>query len=226
VNDLSAATEFEAWFSNVVECSAAWEARDFDRLHALDRERPASPAPDMVAARVSRLCDSALEWTNNLGPSRSGHLLWYLMGVGEQVWHDVAKASAAAATQAILSLKSLYGMFASRLTEPVHATQDASDPLGSVCYMLWDIDGGLESIPRFDRPPHLVAPCFEVLEHALSLDSPACWQSALHGLGHIQFSRKDDRARELIDAFLRSRGNSVPEHLAVYAAHARKGYVQ
>jgi hypothetical protein len=126
---------------------------------------------------------------------------------------------------AVRSLERLYeGCFARHLVG-WNGIGGTSPPLESACFMLWDMDGGIGAIPLLRRPKHLVPICYEVLEHALALDSPQCWASALHGLGHIVGSHPSP-ARELIDAFLDGKGRDAPEDLRAYAQDARRGHVQ
>lgn len=99
--------------------------------------------------------------------------------------------------------------------EPPHA-------LNRVCYMLWDMDC-LEGAAMFPGHEHLVDPIFEVLEGALALDSIACQESALHGLGHLA-SYHRDRVERAIDARLGAEPPLTPA-LRKYAAAARSGGV-
>ena len=75
-----------------------------------------------------------------------------------------------------------------------------SNPLNTVCYMWWDI------LPIFGRPAepaHAGVPdaCLEVMRLTLDLDSDACRESALHGLGHWH-DAYPRRVETIIDTFL------------------------
>ena len=213
-------TTYDSWLQSNIEASKAWRSHDYDRLGELEQRELSA---DEIAAHVQTFCERSAELPDRIGRDETGHLIWYLMGGGRQVWLDVRKASASARLDAIVSLESLYAeLFANHLTDPEDATTAVAHPLGTACYMLWDMDGGLESIAMTGGQPQVDA-CFEVLEHILHLDSPACWLSALHGLGHLA-SYHSDRVRAVVDAFL-ARGEG-PEHLRQYAKAARRGCVQ
>ena len=57
----------------------------------------------------------------------------------------------------------------------------------------------------------------------LALDSLACQESALHGLGHWQHAYPEE-VQQIIDRFLNANKNLRPE-LAAYARSARTGCV-
>jgi hypothetical protein len=88
--------------------------------------------------------------------------------------------------------------------------------------MLWDMDQ-IQYAAIVPGGEHLVDPVFEVLTGVLALDSIACRESALHGLGHLVW---DHRAlvQGIIDGFLRAHPG-LPEPLADYAQRARYGRV-
>jgi hypothetical protein len=62
-----------------------------------------------------------------------------------------------------------------------------------------------------------------VMEGMLDLPSPACRESALHGLGHWH-TRHSDQVGAIIDGFLSQHTGLRPE-LAAYARAARTGCV-
>jgi hypothetical protein len=66
--------------------------------------------------------------------------------------------------------------------------------------------------------------CLQVMEQGLNLESIACQESSLHGLGHWQH-RYPQRVDQVIDPFLAAHPNLRPELLA-YARSARRGCVQ
>lgn len=62
-----------------------------------------------------------------------------------------------------------------------------------------------------------------LMQQCLELDHPACIESALHGLGHMVFS-KPKIARPIIDNFLKKHRHADPE-LLEYARAARTGII-
>ena len=204
--------------------STTWSAHDWDAHCALDAEGPRL-TPDEVAEFVEDFCSRAGRHVEELGADSVGQMIWYLMGSGEQVWHTVRDSSPEYGTDAIRSLCLLYERCFAKHLPGWSGLGGHAPPLLSACHMLWDMDGGLLGIPLFGKPKILVPICYEVLEHALGLDSPECWASALHGLGHIVYSHKNP-AQELIDSWLAGRGRSAPEDLKAYAHAARSGCIQ
>jgi hypothetical protein len=95
-----------------------------------------------------------------------------------------------------------------------HRDEPGAGPLNGVCYMWWDVFAG--------GGPELNPATFATIERILALDSIACQESALHGLGHWPAGR--DAAVAAIDAYLRRSPGLRPE-LAAYATAARSGCV-
>ena len=125
---------------------------------------------------------------------------------------------------ALSAIYDLYaGLFAARCAPLLgHRSQGADLPLNSICYMWWDVlpiwPGG--AYP--DRRATIDA-CLDAMERSLALDSPACQEGALHGLGHW----RDDcaaRVEPVIDAYL-GRGRTLSTELRSYAQAARAGAV-
>lgn len=103
-----------------------------------------------------------------------------------------------------------------------HLDEAGSGPLNGICYMWWDI---YPFAPGAEGPD---LRAFEeavvtVMERSLQIPSPACQESALHGLGH--WLRADaDRITVIIDRFLDDNPDLRPA-LRAYAHSARSGCV-
>ena len=124
----------------------------------------------------------------------------------------------------IASIHQLYEQcFAGRCSPHLsHIDETGASPLNMVCYMWWDI------IPLYgkpDDPAHkaLDEAVLQVMESTLQLDSIACRESALHGLGHWQHAYPG-RVGEIIDRFS-MRQPDLPEKLRAYMVNAYVGYV-
>ena len=103
-----------------------------------------------------------------------------------------------------------------------HLDEPGANPLNAVCYMWWDI------IPIAGKPDdparrQLDQAILKVMESTLQLDSIACRESALHGLGHWQMYYPD-QVREIIDSFS-LRHPQLPEKLGTYMKAAYIGCV-
>jgi hypothetical protein len=115
-------------------------------------------------------------------------------------------------------------LFASRCTEHLsHFDAAGANPLNSACYMWWDIFCHWGN-PTAAAYAELDAELLTVLKQILLLDSMACQESALHGLGHWQANYPKE-VREIIDDYLARRLN-LPPILQSYACNARIGHVQ
>jgi len=115
-------------------------------------------------------------------------------------------------------------LFARRCSSHLlHLDEVGAGPLNPVCYMWW------EDFPTRGRPtePGYAAVDVEllaVMKRALALDSLACQESALHGLGHWQ-QDYPGVVEQTIDEFL-ARADGMRPELREYAEYARLGYVQ
>ncbi len=98
-----------------------------------------------------------------------------------------------------------------------HLDEPDANPLNSICYMWWDL------LPILWYEPPFYPVGFEVMQDTLQLDSIACQEAALHGLGHLAFYRKDEVAA-VIDQFLEQHPNMRPE-LRSYTLAARSGCI-
>jgi hypothetical protein len=113
--------------------------------------------------------------------------------------------------------------FAKRCTPHLsHLDEPGASRLNAVCYMWWDL---LPIAAQSNDPDHagLDREILGVMESTLRLDSVACQESALHGLGHWQHDYPQ-RVGELIDTFLQSQKN-LREELRTYAKSAARGCV-
>ena len=122
--------------------------------------------------------------------------------------------------QGIRSIATLFArLFALRCSDHLsHFDEVGAGALNSVCYMWWDI---LPARGRDGEP--LDAELLAVMKRVLTLDSVACQESALHGLGHWCMYYPE-MVVQAIDKFLAQAGNARAE-LRQYAKRAREGDV-
>ena len=124
----------------------------------------------------------------------------------------------------IYSIHQLYEQcFAERCTPHLsHIDEPGTGPLNMVCYMWWDI------IPISGHPGDPVWEEFDqdilnVMGSTLQLDSIACQESALHGLGHWQ-RQYPERVGDIINSFSMSH-RDLQKELETYMKNAFVGYV-
>lgn len=124
----------------------------------------------------------------------------------------------------VASFHSLYEQCFARRCSPhlSHLDEPDANPLNLVCYMWWDI---IPIIGQPDDPARsgLDRAILQVMESTLQLDSIACRESALHGLGHWQMYYPA-RVGEIIDRFSMKHPR-LPEKLEAYMKAAYTGYV-
>ena len=100
-----------------------------------------------------------------------------------------------------------------------HFDEPGTKPLNSICYMWWDLRR--DDCSKNQEIHQLF---LKIMEKILYLNSDACKESALHGLGHWHFAFPE-QTTVIIDKFLACANNIRPE-LKRYALNARIGYVQ
>lgn len=214
-----AAPSVDEWFRRLSDTATAWQSADGAHAARIDL---GPTDPDSLARQTVLFCEHAGSQRALLTDEQLGRSIWYWCGVGRSVWFRIKKADPPLAASAVRSLEHLYrDLFA---TLPHREQGPTRGRLESACFMLWDMDGGLSSLLLNGRP-HLREACEGVIDTALSLDSPACWHSALHGLGHAA-ATGSRRAKRTIDRFTQHHGAKLGPHLLHYAEAARRGQVQ
>jgi hypothetical protein len=109
------------------------------------------------------------------------------------------------------------------LSHLIRTAQPDVSPINMPCYMWWDI---LPYLGKPDDPDHrqIDPVMLDVMRRTLDLESVACREGALHGLGHWHAIYPND-VEEIVDTFLASHLQIAPE-LRDYALSARGGCVQ
>jgi hypothetical protein len=102
-----------------------------------------------------------------------------------------------------------------------HLAREAPPAINTVTYMWWESFPGL--VGRDDPQRRLVIDAeLDCMEQILGIDSVACQEAALHGLGH--WAGDESRCVEIIDRYLSSGRATLPQ-LVAYARSARSGCV-
>lgn len=168
------------------------------------------------ATRMNREIDAVIRAH---GRNVVGEAIWHFYGAGGDL-RDVLDAELGYERFAFMeSVKVLYrDGFAAHCTH--WSPGGAQSSLHLACYMLWDMDGIECWAFRGDRD--MLEASLDVLQFALNLNSPACQESALHGLGHLAFEYKADVV-PIIDRYLRDQ--KPVDALREYALLARTGRV-
>jgi hypothetical protein len=114
--------------------------------------------------------------------------------------------------------------FAARCSSNLLQDDKKASALNSVCSMWWDIFPTWGR-PESPNPAHnkLDEECLNVMKRTLYLNSDACRESALHGLGHWHLTYSN-KVTSVIDEFLESRPK-ISRKLRDYALAVREGAV-
>lgn len=183
-------------------------------------------APETTLEYVTRLFSDAGTILSRFDDAQVNQGLWELVGASGELhpmlfrglpWEDRKRG--------VLSISALYeSLFLPRCSPHLsHLDDSGSNPVNSICYMWWDL------FPTWGQPgdaEHAArdATLLEVMDRALGLDSVACKESALHGLGHWHV-RYPAATRRIIEEFLGREADLEPELLA-YAQSAGAGCIQ
>jgi hypothetical protein len=191
----------------------------------LDPDAPYWDGPAVLTlAHTTRLFQLSARSVAGYNDAQVNQGLWYLLSdVCTDVLGNPFPASTARC-QCIHAMASIFrDLFVPRCTPHLsHRSETEAGPLNSVCYMWWDI---LPLVPQPESRERrdVDAAALEVMEQALGLDSIACQESALHGLGHWKQAYPAG-VTAIIDRYLEHRPDARPELLA-YARSARSGCV-
>ena len=145
------------------------------------------------------------------------------MAVGDQPWMRDPITPADERAKAWDAVSHFFAdLLAPRCSPALGHLSEEGGPLNCVTYMWW------ESFPGFANPDD---PQRELVDEAelaclksiLALESSACQEAALHGLGH--WIRRESRCERIIDDYLAA-GNAARPELIDYARAARGGCIQ
>ena len=143
---------------------------------------------------------------------------------GDNGWFYATAAPIEDRVRCVEAVASLFAqLFEPRCTPHLsHLSETDAGSLNSVCYMWWDAFPCL-ALPADPNLRTVQGAALRTMARILSFQSPACQESALHGLGHWQ-RHHDREVRATIDGFLAANPDIDPR-LIGYANAARRGCV-
>lgn len=207
--------EFEPWLGRVFPNEATEYELDVPSIH-----------PELNLKYCLRLFskpDIYLSGNTDISANKG---LWYLAREGSSEFSSLYECHIELTLRLSL-IESIYTHFENYIQRRCahtlgHLDEAGARPLNSVCYMWWDL------FPSWGRPQEKSSQmiddaCLHVMERVLKLDSIACQESALHGLGHWHISYPK-RCESIVDGFLSTKISR--EELRDYAEAARMGCVQ
>ncbi|OAP42707.1 hypothetical protein AU381_16190 [Sinorhizobium glycinis] len=185
------------------------------------------PEPPVAIDYFTRLFSTTEHSLAFFSDAQIAQGLTYLLSTsasGDNGWFYKTSTSTAARLRCVEAIENLFtDLFAPRCAAVLgHIDEPGAAPLNAVCYMWWDEFPclALADDPTFDLM-HRAA--IGVMRRTLRLDSIACQEAALHGLGHWARNRPDEVAAS-IDEFLGD-GRSKRAEIVSYARSARCGCV-
>ena len=157
------------------------------------------------------------------GFDATGKAIWYLYGCASNTTHDALDPTAdGGLTEFYESICKFYDSgFAAHCEDCAGHSDRNPSSFATACYMLWDMDSGLEYLTLRGRP-ELFAFAERLIDHGLAHSHAACQESLLHCLGHIQHERKAFVAEKIAN-FLRR--EDVRTDIRDFAIQCRTGMI-
>jgi len=186
-----------------------------------------APRPATAVAYLTRLFEdpvSALSWFSDEQIAQGLTYLVSTSASGDDGWISSTEVPIEDRMNCIKAAASIFArLFAPRCTAYLsHLSEAQAGTLNCVCYMWWDEFPSI-ALPGDLAFDQLHGTVLETMKSILTLDSLACQESALHGLGHWQRWYQRDVAT-IIDEFLGS-SQDIDPRLVTYANSARCGCV-
>lgn len=185
------------------------------------------PQPPVAIEYFTRLFSTIERSIADFSDAQIAQGLTYLLSTsasGDNGWFYSRATPIAARLRCVEAIEGVFAeLFASRCAPILgHIDEAGAAPLNAVCYMWWDEFPCL-ALPDDPDCDLLHRAAIDVMSRTLRLESIACQEAALHGLGHWARHRPDDVTR-VIDEFLAD-GRSRRAELISYARSARCGCV-
>lgn len=183
--------------------------------------------PAVTLAYLTRLFDAPLAVLDGFSDAQINRGMWYVLGATGENYPVVLTDPALPLENRVHCVRAMTNLFrdlfATYCTPHLSHRSEEGSPLNSACYMWWDIItfGPSPGAPQ-QRPVDEAA--LDVMRLTLAMDSIACQESALHGLGHWHHAYPAE-IEGIIDPFVERQRNGRPE-LLTYAHSARCGCVQ
>lgn len=176
---------------------------------------------------IARLFASPVESTKNYSAEQTKVGLRYLITEMDGDLYELFNQDISLELR-IQVVKDMYTvfeqLFAPRCTPKLcqYAKSGSLNPLNSICFMWWDI---IMLYGKSGEPHREIfdSYCIDVMEQTLRLESIACQEAALHGLGHWNHAYPE-RIKKIIEDFL-ERTPDIDPDLHEYALAAHYGMV-
>ena len=215
-------------FDDFVEHAFGHEVRFHGNPWFFDLDHDSwDPTPGEAVAHATRLFEdpaAALEWFSDAQIAQGLTYLFSTSASGDNGWFSSTEVPLPDRVRLIESIGELFEkLFLPRCQPHLgHRSEGEARSLNGVCYMWWDEFPSI-ALPKDPNRAALHAAALCTMERTLQIDSIACQESALHGLGHWATANAAEVAR-IIDRYVEDERRLDPR-LAVYARSARGGCV-
>jgi hypothetical protein len=185
------------------------------------------PRPAEAVSYLCRLFEEPEPALEGFADSQIAQGITYLVNTsacGDNRWLCSTDVPVKDRVRCVSSIATLFAkLFQPRCTPSLsHLSEADAGTLNCVCYMWWDAFPSLALAGDPDLPT-LHETALHTMDRILHLNSIACQESALHGLGHWQGEYRQSVA-QIIDYFCETHSKADPRLLA-YAQSARCGCV-
>lgn len=184
--------------------------------------------PDLNVEYITRLFEDPVSVLSKYSDEQLNQGFWFLVSNGASDCMFALMEESIPIEKRLRCVKSFVSVFekifAARCSPHLsHLDEPGASPINLACYMWWDIIpfGGNPNTPSGNL---LNAAALSVMTETLNIESIACQESALHGLGHWHAAYPAE-VELIIDRFLSSHRELRPETVN-YAKSARCGCVQ
>lgn len=183
--------------------------------------------PEVTIAYITRLFEDPIPYLQQYSDEQLNQGFWYLVpNTGSNHMFALVNRSVSieARKRCVRSFFSLFEQLFAKICSPhlSHLDEPGVNPLNSACYMWWDI------IPIHGWPDNPTRQALDqefltAMARIINLDSVACQESALHGLGHWEMYYPNP-VHKIINSFIANHPDSRSD-LLTYAKRARVGHV-
>jgi hypothetical protein len=215
--------KFEDWIEHAFSHEVRWQkpAWFFD-----DDADFWAPEPAEAIACLTRLFESSTSVLQYFSDDQVAQGLTYLLSTsasGDNGWFYSRDVPTTDRVRCVRSIERVFSdLFLPRCTPHLGHLSEPAGALNLVCYMWWD-EFPCIALPDDPELKELHGAALNTMRAIAHLDSLACQESALHGLGHWQ--RHDpERVCEIVDEFLRTHPQA-DQRLVTYAQSARCGCI-
>lgn len=185
-----------------------------------------APDPATAIAHLTRLFTSIGQSLALFSDAQIAQGLTYLLSTsasGDNGWFYSREVPTEARLECVGSTYQVFAdLFEPNCSPALGHLSEIGKPLNTCCYMWWD-EFPCIALPDDPNRDLLHEAAIDVMRRTLGLDSAACQEAALHGLGH-RARHRPAAIEAAIDAYLADGRGKRPE-LITYARSARCGCV-